>query len=91
MESETVNHFTVIETGAIKVRVTFTLPIEMEGDGLPDVTAIVQTPEGANLEMELNREEDCLELIFNATEVGDYTVRYYDLDIREPHLEILTE
>lgn len=91
LESETVNHFTVVEPGAIKVKVTFTLPFEIEGDGLPDVTAIIQTPEGVNLEMELNREEDCLELVFNATEIGDYTVRYYDLDIREPHLEIVTE
>nr|WP_297765911.1 hypothetical protein [uncultured Butyrivibrio sp.] len=86
-ESEKTSTFTVQEAGDINVVVSFTIPGNYgEGDGLEEVTAIIKTPSGGTVHM-INQPNGTVSRSF-AAEAGAYTIEYYNIDIREPHVEV---
>lgn len=90
-KKETTSSFEVKNKGTITVNANFTIEANNseQGDGLPDVTAIITSPSGKSRQM--IEAEDGLTLTFMADEIGIYTVLYYDLDIRTPHIEVIME
>lgn len=80
--------FNIIETGEITVYVTFSVPKDMVGDGLADVSANITSPSGRKYSMRKNNEG--IYLTFNADEVGTYTIGYRNLDVRVPKVVVST-
>lgn len=83
------HQFNVDEPGNLEINVTFSLKsgYSEEGNGLPDVTAILQMPKGGALQFN-EREDGSLYLKFYAEETGTYNIVFYDLNAREPEIEI---
>lgn len=81
------SQFLVTQAGELTVRAKFSVSnaYGSEGDGLPDVSAILTTPTGQEFEMQ--QDEEGLYLHFTAVE-GTYTIEYYDLNARSPELII---
>ena len=81
--------FNVSETGQLALQITFTLKDGyVDGDGLPDVTAVVTYPSGGKSK-EFSQNDEGLYLSFNADEVGTYTITYYDLNARIPEVSVV--
>lgn len=85
MEAEGLDTFNIRTPGQITVRVSFTVPGNYgEGDGLEDVTALIESPSGSQIYM-ITQPDGSLSRSFYA-EAGAYTIKYYNLDIRETHV-----
>lgn len=90
--SDIEDSFEINNPGMITVNVNFELDSSYDsGDGLPDVEAVITTPYNSSYDMKLDEENDCLTLTFEAKETGVYTINYYDLSIRIPHVSVITE
>ena len=81
--------FDVSTPGQLSIRITFTIKdgYEANGDGLPDATAILSYPSGRA--REFYPDSEGLYLSFSASETGTYTITYYDLNARVPHVEFV--
>lgn len=78
--------FNIIETGEVTVYVSFSVPADLIGDGLPDVSANITSPSGHIYSMRKNNEG--LYLTLEAEEVGTYTIGYRNLDVRVPKVVV---
>ena len=87
-KDEKTTSFKVTATGRLNIQISFTLKdgYDAVGDGLPDPSAVITTPSGRTISLE--PDGDGLFLSLNATELGEYKITYYDLNVREPKLEI---
>ncbi len=89
LASERTTTFNVTSPGNVNIVVSFTIPGNYgEGDGLEDVVAVIETPKGGRIQMINNVQDGTVKRSFNATEIGTYTIHYYNLDVRIPHLSI---
>ena len=89
LASGTKTEFNVKSTGSVTVKVSFTVPGNYkDGDGLEDVIAVIETPSGGTIQMINNTSDGTVSRTFTAKETGVYTIRYYNLDIRIPHMTI---
>lgn len=89
LASSTTTKFNVKTTGTVTVNVSFTIPGNYgEGDGLEDVIAVIETPSGGTIQMITNTSDGSVKRTFKATEIGEYVIKYYNLDVRVPHLTI---
>ena len=84
-EEGTERTFTIKKEGSVNVQVSFTIPGNYgEGDGLDDVAATIEAPNGGSMYM-IQQADGSLARQFKA-QPGTYTITFYNLGIREPHI-----
>lgn len=83
--AEYTDKFSISESGEVTVRVDF----EGEGNNEVETSAIIATPLGGNLQMQLT-DDGALIRTFTAEE-GEYTIKYYDLGGKKTVVSFVAE
>lgn len=82
--------FEVSSAGTISVEIAFTIPGSTEYVDPSGVTALITKPDGGTLMMLIDSDAGVIHRTFDAME-GEYIIEYYDLDNKEPHVEVSVE
>lgn len=79
MQSAGSDCFTLDKKGKVTVNVGFEILGDKVGDGLPEVEGVCYSPSGDSYEMAWDEELQILYLTFDAKEVGEYTIEFFNL------------